>query len=332
MSQLVLTAVGGDLNETVSLAAGPDLSPGPDDLLLEVEAAPVNNADLLFAAGYFAVYPQQPQPLGAEGVGRVVRAGSSADQGLVGQRVLILPTFVQGTWADRVVVPARNVVPVTARADVRQLAMLPVNPATAYALLNDYAELGAGDWVGINMANSSVGQYLIALAKRAGIRTAAIVRREAAAAQVSALGADQVIVDGDGLGDRIAKALDGAQLRLAFEGTADPGQIAALVQSLEPGGTVVAYSAVTGQAPVIPLPDLLFRGIQLRGFFILNWLRDTPREKVERIYGELAALAEQGILHASVEATYPLAEYRDALAHAARPGRSGKILFVPDGR
>jgi NADPH:quinone reductase-like Zn-dependent oxidoreductase len=83
---------------------------------------------------------------------------------------------------------------------------------------------------------------------------------------------------------------------------------------------------------VIPLPDLLFRGIQLRGFFILNWLRDTPREKVERIYGELAALAEQGILHASVEATYPLAEHRGALAHAARPGRSGKILFVPDGR
>lgn len=332
MSQLVLTAVGGDLSETVSLAGDPDLSPGPDDVVVEVEAAPVNNADILFAAGYFAVYPQVPQPLGAEGVGRVVRAGGAAGQQLVGQRVLILPTFVQGTWADKVVVPARNVVRVNESADVRQLAMLPVNPATAYALLHDYTELGRGDWVGVNMANSAVGQYLIALAKRSGIRTVAIVRREAAAEQVRALGADQVIVDGDELGDRIAKALDGAQLRLALDGTADPGQIAALAQSLEPGGTVVAYSAVTGQAPVVPLADLLFRGIQLRGFYILNWLRDTPREKLDQVYGELAELAALGILRASVEATYPLTEYRAALAHAARPARSGKILFVPDGR
>jgi NADPH:quinone reductase-like Zn-dependent oxidoreductase len=335
MSQLILTAVGGDLGETVSLTAEPDVRLGPDDLLIEVEAAPVNNADLLFAAGYFAVYPQVPQSLGAEGVGRVVRAGDSVGPDLVGQRVLILPTFVQGTWADQVVVPAAHTVtlttgPVAAQADVRQLAMLPVNPATAYALLHDYVELGAGDWIAVNMANSAVGQYLVALAKRTGIKTAAVVRREAAAEQVRALGADLVVVDGDDLGDRLAKGLDGGQLRLALDGTGDPGQVAALVQSLEPDGTVVAYSAATGQAPVVPLGDLLFRGIRLRGFFILNWLRDTPREKLEQIYGELATLAGQGILRASVEAEYPLADYRDALAHAARDGRSGKILFVPD--
>ncbi len=329
MSQLILTAVGGDLGDTVSLGENPNLSPGPGDVLVAMEAAPVNNADLLFSAGWFAVYPQVPQPLGAEGVGRVVRAGGAAGQDLVGERVLVLPTFVQGTWADQVVVPAKNVVRVTARAEVEQLAMLPVNPATAYALLNEYVELGRGDWIGVNMANSAVGQYLIALAKRAGIRTLAVVRREAAAEQVRAFGADEVVVDGDGLGDRIAKALGGAQLRLALDGTGHAEQIAALVQSLEAGGTVVAYSAATGQAPVVPLPDLLFRGIQLRGFFILNWIRNTSRERLEQVYGELAELVAQGTLRAAVEATYPLAEYRTALAHAARSGRSGKVLFVP---
>jgi NADPH:quinone reductase-like Zn-dependent oxidoreductase len=329
MSQLILTAVGGDLGETVSLAAEPDVRLGPDDLLVEVEAAPVDNADLLFAAGYFAVYPQVPQSLGAEGVGRVLQAGAAVGQHLVGQRVLILPTFVRGTWADKVVVPAAHTVPVTVAADVRQLAMLPVNPVTAYALLHDYVDLGAGDWIAVNMANSAVGQYLIALAKRSGIKTAAVVRRAAAAEQVRALGADLVVLDGPDLGDRIAKGLDGAQVRLALDGTGDAGQVAALVQSLEPGGTVVAYSAATGQAPVVPLGDLMYRGIRLRGFFILAWLRDTPREKLEQIYGELATLVGQGVLRAAVEAEYPLADYRDALAHAARDGRSGKILFVP---
>jgi NADPH:quinone reductase-like Zn-dependent oxidoreductase len=64
----------------------------------------------------------------------VLAAGYAADQSLVGRRVLILPTYEQGTWADRVVVPARNAVPVGDRADAVQLAMRGVNPATAHVL------------------------------------------------------------------------------------------------------------------------------------------------------------------------------------------------------
>lgn len=334
MSQLILTAVGGDLHDTVSLVDNQDLALAAGDVLVEVDAAPVNNADLLFTMGWFSAQPRLPQPLGAEGVGRVVRVGDGVDQPLVGRRVLILPTFVQGTWTDQVVVPASTVVPlsVTDKADVLQLAMLPVNPATAYALLHDYAELRRGDWIGLNLANSAVGHYVIALAKQAGIRTLAVVRREAAAEQARALGADAVVVDGADLGERISAALGGEQLRLALEGTADPGQTAALVQSLENGGTVVTFAAATGQAPSVPLGDLIYRGIVLRAFFILNWIRDTPREELESVYGELAGLVEQGVLKAPVEATYPLKDHRSALAHAAKAERSGKVLFVPRDR
>jgi len=334
MSQLILTAVGGDLQDTVSLTGGQVPPLGPGDVLVEVEAAPVNNADLLFTMGWFAVQPQLPQPLGAEGVGRVVRAGEEVDQALVGRRVLILPTFVRGTWADQVVVPAETVVPLSEdnRADVLQLAMLPVNPATAYALLHDFVALRRGDWIGLNLANSAVGQYVIALARQAGIRTLAVVRRESAARQVRELGADAVVVDGDGLSERISAALGGERLRLALEGTTDPGQTAALVHSLEDGGTVVTFAAATGQAPSVPVGDLIYRGIVLRAFFILTWIRDTPREEVERVYAELADLAQQGVVKAGVEATYPLEEHRAALAHAARTERSGKILFTPGRR
>ncbi|GIF49298.1 NADPH:quinone reductase-like Zn-dependent oxidoreductase [Asanoa ferruginea] len=327
MSRLILTAVGGDPDQTVELDDDHDLTVGPDDVLVTIEAAPINPADQLFMLGWFGVYPQVPNPVGAEGVGRVTAAGPAVDQALVGRRVIILPTFVQGTWADQVVVPARNVVPVTDQADPKQLAMLPVNPATAYALLNDYVTIQPGDWIGLGLANSGVGQNVIALAKRAGIKVLAIVRRDDAAKQATALGADRVVIDGEHLGARIADALDGAKLRVLFDGGA-PG-LDALAPHIASGGTVVTFSSVTGAPPTVPLADLIYRGISLRAFYILNWVQTTPREKLERVYGELADLVAQGVLGTEVEATYPLTQYREALAHAGQQQRTGKILFVP---
>ena len=92
---------------------------------------------------------------------------------------------------------------------------------------------------------------------------------------------------------------------------------------------MVALASATGQTPAIPLPDLIYRGISLRAFYILGWLRDTPRERLEDIYGELADLVAQGVMNAEVEATYALDQYPVALAHAQQTSRSGKVHFIP---
>jgi NADPH:quinone reductase-like Zn-dependent oxidoreductase len=328
-SRLLLTAVGGNITDTVSLDLGPDREPGIDDVVVAVEAAPINGADLLFAAGWFAVYPQVPAAMGAEGAGRVVSVGSHVDPALIGRRVIILPTFRYGTWATRTVVPARNVIAVPDHVDVQQMAMLSVNPAAAYALLNDFVSLRSGDWVGLTLANSAVGHYVLALARRAGVNTLAVVRNEDAAAEVRQLGADLVVVDGNGLKERVTEGLRGATLRVLFEGTGDPGHISQLVTAVEDGGSVITFASVTGQVPSLPLGDLIYRGITLRGFFILNWIRDTPRERLERVYGEFVELVNQGVLRANVAATYPLEQYQKALRHAQGDARNGKILFLP---
>src|SRR5215471_15584447 len=156
MSQLILTAVGGELERAVSLDLDPERPPGVDEAVVAVEAAPINGADLLFAAGWFGLYPQVPTAMGGEGVGRVVSVGPLVDPTMVGRRVLILPTFHYGTWATRTVVPARNVIRVSEQADPLQLAMLSVNPAAAYALLHDFVPLRPGDWVAFNLANSAI--------------------------------------------------------------------------------------------------------------------------------------------------------------------------------
>jgi NADPH:quinone reductase-like Zn-dependent oxidoreductase len=328
MSHLTLTEVGQDLDRIVTLSNS-DPSVGPDDALVAIEAAPVNSADILFAAGWFAVYPSVPSQMGAEGVGRVVRVGAGVDEALVGRRVLVLPDFVHGTWAQEAVVPASQLIEAPGDIDARQLATLPVEAATAYALLHDYVALSRGDWIALNLANSTVGHYLIPLAKRAGIRMLGVVRRDAAAEQVRQLGADVVLVDGDDLADRAAAALDGASVRLLLEGTGDPAEVAKLVGLVEEKGTVVAFASATGQSPAIPLPDLIYRGLSLRSFMILRWIRDTPRDRLEAIYRELVDLVAQGAISAEVEATYPLDEYPDALAHAQKTARAGKVLFTP---
>jgi NADPH:quinone reductase-like Zn-dependent oxidoreductase len=329
MTTLTLTRVDPDIASAVGVDEDPDLALHGDDLLIAVEAAPINNADFLFAAGWFAVYPEVPNELGAEGVGRVMQAGPDADEALIGRRVIILPTFRHGTWAEQTVVPAGSVVPVPDDIDVRQLAMLAVNPATAYSLLNDYVQLRRGDWIGLTLANGAVGHDVIALAKRAGIKTLAVVRRPEVADEVLDLGADIVLVDGDDLGDRAIEALGDERLRLLLDGTGNATLVTELIGALENGGEVVAFSSTTNESPVIPLADLIYRGISLRSFLINRWIDETPSEELVRIYGELAELIREGVINVPVEATYTLDEYQEALAHAQRAGRGGKVLFTP---
>lgn len=315
MSRLILPAVGGE----PVLEQDYDLTLGPDDVRVAIDAAPINPADQLFMLGWFGVYPRVPSQLGGEGTGRVVAAGARADQSLVGRRVIVLSTFVYGTWADELVLPAAKVIPVP-DGDPIQLAMLSVNPATAYALLHDYVVLEPGDWVGVTVANSGVGQNLIPLAKRAGLKVLAVVRSERAAARIDA---DLVLVDGDDLAERIGET----RLRVIYDGGAP--ELTRLLPALEDGGTVVTFSAVTGQSQTVPYPDVIYRDIRQRGFYIVRWAEQTPRAELVRIYTELAGLVADGTLKVDVEATYPLSAYREALQDAGKDGRTGKVLFTP---
>ncbi|TMA75349.1 MAG: trans-2-enoyl-CoA reductase, partial [Deltaproteobacteria bacterium] len=147
MRQLQLVAFGAP-SEVIELKTISEPILGEEDVLVSMEAAPINPSDFLLVRGIYGVRPNLPFSLGAEGVGRVTQTGSKVDIALQGKRVLILPTSEQGTWADQVVVPLRNLVPMSDEADPLQLSMIGINPATAYLLLNRYVSLMPGDWIG----------------------------------------------------------------------------------------------------------------------------------------------------------------------------------------
>src|SRR5258705_4418713 len=261
MRQLQLVAFG-EPSQVVELKTVPEPVLGQDDVLVAMEAASINPSDFLLVRGIYGVRPALPFSVGAEGVGRVTQAGSKVDVALQGKRVLILPTLEQGTWADQVVVPVRNVVPMSAEADPLQLAMIGINPATAYLLLSRYVSLMPGDWIGQTAANSAVGQYIIRLAKLAGVRTLNVVRREEAAEQVRQFGADRVVLQGDNLHKEIEEALGGKKLSLVLDivGGTPVGELA---KALKSGGPGVIYPQQNGEFPTHSPQNLVLRGLYI---------------------------------------------------------------------
>jgi NADPH:quinone reductase-like Zn-dependent oxidoreductase len=240
MRQLQLIA-HGEPSDVIELKTVSEPALGQEDLLISMEAAPLNPSDFMLVRGIYGVRPALPFSVGSEGVGRVTQTGSKVDVGLQGKRVLILPTYEQGTWADQVVVPVQNIVPMRDEGDPLQLSMIGINPATAYLLLNRYVALMPGDWIGQTAANSAMGQYIIALAKLAGVKTLNVVRRKEAAQQVQQLGGDRVVLQGDNLHKDIEEALDGKRLSLVLD-TVGGTPVGELANSLKTGGSVVVYA------------------------------------------------------------------------------------------
>src|SRR6478752_4686036 len=325
MRQLQLVA-HGEPSDVIQLATTPEQTLGQEDVLVSMEAAPLNPSDFLFIRGLYGVHPTFPSSIGAEGVGRATKIGSKVDVALRGKRVLILPTYEQGTWADQVVVPARNIVPMSDEADPLQLSMIGINPATAYLLLNRYVSLMPGDWIGQTAANSAMGQYVIKLARLAGVKTLNVVRREEAAEQVRQLGGDRVVLQGDNLHEDIEKALDGKKLSLVLD-TVGGTSVGELAKSLKTGGSIVVYAMQSGQFPAISPKDFIYRGLSLHGFWLMNWIRNAPRTEIQEIYQKLGDLVADGSLSAAVEHVYPLEQFKEAFEQSLKPNRSGKILF-----
>ncbi|MFZ1907955.1 MAG: alcohol dehydrogenase catalytic domain-containing protein, partial [Burkholderiales bacterium] len=149
--------------------------PGPGEVIVDAELFPINPADLLNLEGqYGATQPTLPMIPGAEGVGRIAKAGAGVTHVKPGDRVM-LPG--PGTWRSRFKTSAKAVFALPQGVDPRQLAMLRVNPPTAWLMLHEYVAPKPGQWVIQNAANSGVGTCLIRLAHEAGAKSVNVVRR-----------------------------------------------------------------------------------------------------------------------------------------------------------
>lgn len=299
-------------------------SPAPGQVLVRILAAPLNPADLNTIEGTYGVKPPLPATPGIEGCG-VVEASNSTDFE-PGDHVIFLRRAA--TWASHTTVSGDTLYKLPPGIDPLQAAMLKVNPATAWQLLHAFGMPEDGSWIVQNVGNSAVGRCVIQLARDLGIRTISLVRRPELLDELRVLGADHVLMDDD---DGLASArevLGGATAELAFNAVGGDSALR-LMKLLREGGSHITYGAMGRKPVTIPNGLLIFRDLQVRGLWVSRWIENAPAAEVHEVYENLAARVVAGKLVQSVDSTYPLEEYVEALARLEAPGRSGKVLFVP---
>jgi trans-2-enoyl-CoA reductase len=327
MKQVLIEAYGTPW-EVARCAEVPDVgAPAADEVVFDVLAFPINPADMGFCRGSYRLKPPLPATPGAECVGRVRAVGASVKHVKPGDLVINLQ---RENWTQQRKVKGDDAIQLPAGIDVRQAAMVRINPPTAQLMLSDFVDLKGGDWVIQNVANSAVGRLLIVLAHQRGLRTVNVVRRPELAAELKQLGADLVIVDGDDLAERVARETGDAPIKLGVEaiGGAATGRIVDCVAS---DGTVVHYGSMSGENPNVGRTNFIYRGVKLTGFMLGRFLAKRSAEKIRAIYADLGEQVKAGKLHAPVDTVYPIEKIKDALAHADKGGRNGKILVSPNG-
>jgi NADPH:quinone reductase-like Zn-dependent oxidoreductase len=302
------------------------ISQAPDagEVLVRILAAPINPADLNTIEGTYGVKPPLPATPGIEGCG-VVEMSNSVDF-TEGDLVIFLRRA--STWASHTTVPGSSLFKLPPGMDILQAAMLKVNPATAWRLLHGFVALQKGDWIVQNVGNSAVGRCVIQLARDLGIRTISFVRRPEVVEELRALGADHVFSD-DEVGLSAARdVLGGATAVLAFNAVGGESALR-LMKLLRESGIHITYGAMGRKPLTIPNGLLIFRDVQVRGLWVSRWIENAPREEVNAVYENLAARVMAGKLAQSVDSSYPLEVFQEALGRLDAPDREGKVLFVP---
>jgi NADPH:quinone reductase-like Zn-dependent oxidoreductase len=298
-------------------------APGANEVVIAVEASPINPYDLMLIAGTYGYRPPLPSVVGTEGVGRVMAVGAGVKHLKEGDRTLV--PFLHPPWAERVKVNAPWLRPLPP-GDVKQFAMMGVNPPTAYLLLTDIVELPRGSWVIQSGASSGVGRAVVAIAKTLGLRTVNIVRRSETVAAVKALGGDVVLVDAADLPKRVAAETGNATMALALDGVADTSPLN-LMSCLPDGGVLVSYGTA-GYKPMVVNPgNLIFRKQTIRGYWLRFWYQSARPEEITAMFDRLAPLVASGAIATPVVASYRLDQVAEALAKAAES--RGRVLFVP---
>lgn len=296
------------------------------EVLVRMLASPINPSDLMFIAGKYGLKPKLPAVPGFEGVG-VVEASGGGPLGWLrkGKRVAVINDG-RGTWAEYTVTKARQVVPVPDDLSDEQAASFFVNPATALAMVQDVLKVPKGAWLLQSAAGGELGKMVIRLGYKFAFRTINVVRRREQMDELKKLGADHVLVESDGpIPEQVRKLVpDGVRFALDPVGGEVGSQV---IAALGAGGRCLVYGSLSDE-PVTAHPRYFIgNDIKVEGFWLGAWAKQQGVLTMLGLFRRVRALMAAGVLQTQFAATYPFEEAAKAVAHAAAPGKGGKVLL-----
>jgi zinc-binding alcohol dehydrogenase/oxidoreductase len=313
-----------------------DPKPDAGEVVVQIKAAALNHRDLWIQQGLYAGL-KFPIILGSDGFGNVLEVGEGGDAARVGQPVIINPSInwgerveVQsakfrilglpddGTLAERVKVPAGNVVTAPKHLSPVQAAALPLAGLTAYRALFTRAKLQAGEHVLITGIGGGVALFALQFAVAAGAHVWVTSGSEDKIKRAIGLGA------GGGVNYKGAdwvealKKLAPAGFDVIIDSAGGPG-FPNLLDLAAPGGRIAFYGATLGNPPEIDLRRVFWKQLSLMGTTM-----GSPAE-----FTAMVAFVEQHQIVPVADRSFPLADGNAALAAMDRAEQFGKIVLVP---
>src|SRR5919199_2128648 len=286
---------------------------------VQVKAVSLTPHDLFSLRGVGLPQERMPMILGTDAAGldengnEVVVHGVVATPDWVGDETLdpkrtLFSELHQGTMAERVAVPRRNVLPKPAELSFAEAACLPTAWLTAYRMLFVKSGLRPGQTVLVQGASGGVATALVALGARAGFRVWVTGRTEEKRQAALALGAEQAFESGA----RLPERLDGV-METVGEATWSHS-----VKSLKPGGVLVTSGATTGFNPGAELNRVFFTQLSVIG--------STMGTKAE--LESLIQLCSVTGIRPQIDVELPLAQARDGFERMLEGRTNGKIVFT----
>lgn len=313
--------------EVLHIEDVPGRRPGAGEVLLKVEAVGLNRAESMFYHGLYMEQVTVPSGLGYEAAGKVIAVGDGVDPALIGKRLSTIPGFSMNRYpvlAEEAVVPESVLAAVPDSFSAVEGAAVWMQYCTAYGALVPFGKVGAGDFVIITAASSSVGLAAIQIVKAQGGISIATTRTSAKKDQLIALGADHVIVtEEEDLVARVQSITGGKGARIVFDPVGGD-YINTLAQATANGGTIFVYGMLSGKPT--PLPMAAFgRSIGLFGY-TFGELRGSPEWETMKkyIYDGLA----DGTFKPKIARTFPFDQTVEAYKYMESNEQIGKIVIT----
>ncbi len=287
---------------------------------VDVHAVSLNHHDLWSLRGVGLPADRLPMILGCDAAGldeegnEVVVHAVVSDPSWMGDETLdpkrsLLSERHQGTMAERVVVPRRNLVPKPASLSFEEAACLPTSWLTAYRMLFTQSGLRPGDSVLIQGAGGGVSTALITLARAAGFRSYVTSRDEVKRARALELGAHEVLEPEARLPARVDAVME----------TVGAATWSHSVKSLRPGGTLVVSGTTSGaEPPSVELTRIFFLQLRVQGSTM------GTRDELRRLVDLLDLSGARPL----VDRVLPLDQARDGFAAMLAGDLFGKVVFT----
>ncbi len=306
----------------------PDPVPGPGEVVIEVAASGVNRADLMQREGHYPPPPGAPPYLGLECSGRVRSLGDGVTGWRPGDEVCAL--LAGGGYAEQVVVPAGQLLPLPGKVDMTEAAAFPETACTVYANVFQLAGLTSGETLLVHGGSSGIGTMAIQLGKAFGARVACTAGSPEKLARCRELGADVAINYREE--DFVAALLDatggaGADVILDIMGAS---YLARNLAALATGGRLVIIGRQGGSRAEIDLGVLQGKRASVHATTLRARPANEKAAVVAAVHDHVWPLIDAGKVAAVIDRKLPMSQAAQAHRALAASEHIGKIVLVPD--